>query len=353
MKKDYQAPVLLGIAHAASDCAAGFLVGGLSGPWQDGNEFSDMASPAALLLLYNVLAFGGQLPAGMLMDRLRVERPVASLSLLMMAAALLVAWAWPGGSLGAVVLAGMGSALFHVCGGSIAYQSTPGKALGPGIFAAPGVTGLALGGWMSWQGIHALPYLLAALVLLAWGVGKLREDVAVPPQQTQTGNSVLERHDVWMLLLLLCIGMRSAVWNLWVVVQEGDHTLLIASALAAMCGKVGGGWLGDWIGWRRYAITALLLAIPLLGWGQDRPWLFLPGIALLQSATAPTLALLRRTLPGSPATAAGMGLGLGIALGGIPFLMGWPAWQGLFWVGPFAGAMILLGRRKARAAKLG
>ena len=44
-----------------------------------------------------------------------------------------------------IILIGIGSAIFHAAGGAMAIRSTPERAVGPGVFAAFGVVGLALG----------------------------------------------------------------------------------------------------------------------------------------------------------------------------------------------------------------
>lgn len=320
----YRSAGLLGLSHALSDCCAGYLV------WQLPDEGS-WIPVAGMLLLYNVLAFGGQLPAGMWLDRRAEPRVVAVASLLLMALALLLQ---PWSSLLAVLLAGTGSALFHVAGGSIALQALPARAGGVGVFAAPGVTGLALGGWLAWLQVAATPWLAGGLVLLGvlgWLLlPRHRAEMAVASRAPLE----FDRHDAWMALLLLAIGLRSAVWNLVELLQGREQELLLAVAVAATFGKLMGGFLADWIGWRRHCLIALTLAIPLLQAGAERIWLFLPGVALLQSATPATLAMMRSFLPGQSGTATGLCLGLAVALGGIPYLMGMQPGTWLLWAGP-------------------
>jgi FSR family fosmidomycin resistance protein-like MFS transporter len=331
----HRSVILLGAAHALSDCCAGYLV------WQLPDTGSWLPA-AGMLLLYNVLAFGGQLPAGVWLDRFADARTVAVWSLLLMALALLV---HPWSSLLAVLLAGMGSALFHVAGGSIAMQALPAQAGGLGVFAAPGVTGLALGGWLAWLHVAAVPWLVVGLGVLAlWGWMTLpRHGAELALRRAEP--EAFDRHDAWMALLLLAIGLRSAVWNLVELMQGREQELLFAVALAATGGKLLGGFVADWIGWRRYCIAALALAVPLLQFGSGRMWLFLPGVALLQSATPATLAMMRRFLPGQSGTATGLCLGLAVALGGVPYLLGWEVGTWLLWAGPLVvvGMLAALG----------
>jgi MFS transporter, FSR family, fosmidomycin resistance protein len=90
-------------------------------------------------------------------------------------------------------------------------------------------------------------------------------------------------------------------------------------AFAAAVGKALGGILADRIGLRRWSLGALAVAAPLLSVAGQRLVLLAAGLALLQSAMAPMLTLMAQTAPRFPATAAGLALGLGIGLGGLPF----------------------------------
>jgi len=121
-----------------------------------------------------------------------------------------------------------------------------------------------------------------------------------------------------MLVLLAGIALRSAVWSSLQLLFQGRFDLLLALAVAAAAGKILGGILADRVGWRRWTVGALALAAPLLALGEQNLIALLAGVALLQSATPVALAATSRLLPRSPATAAGLALGLAIAIGGIP-----------------------------------
>ncbi len=125
-----------------------------------------------------------------------------------------------------------------------------------------------------------------------------------------------------MLVLLAGIALRSVVWNMVNLLFEGRYETLLMLALAAAIGKIAGGLLADRFGWRRWVVGALLLAAPLLALGGRNMFLLLPGVALLQSATPAALAMTWRLLPRQPSLAAGLALGLAIAIGGIPTLGG-------------------------------
>ncbi len=304
-------PVVLGLAHAVADGSAGFLLGGLPARM-------DLSQVALLVLLYNVLAFGAQPLVGMLVDQVHGPRAAVLGGLGLLAAALLVGG---GNPLAAVGLAGFGSAAFHVGGGALAVYATPERSTGPGLFAAPGVVGLAVGGALMVSERGAAWPFLALLVIFAVLV-LLMQTPALPYAQAQAKEPILESHDLIMMLLLASIALRSAVWSTIEFALQGRTDMLIYTALAAAFGKAFGGILADRIGWRRFALGALALAAPLLAFGGDHLGALLPGVALLQSATPIALTAAVRRLPQQPATAAGLALGLAIAAGGLPSAMG-------------------------------
>jgi FSR family fosmidomycin resistance protein-like MFS transporter len=202
------------------------------------------------------------------------------------------------------------------------------------------VVGLAAGGALAAGGYLPIWPLLLVLGALMFAILELKlpvlpykwtiDDRRLTIDNSQPSSLVLrpssphhfEGHDLVMLALLAAIALRSAVWSSLEFLFAGRYELLLAMALAAALGKVAGGALADWIGWRRWAFGSLALAAPLLALGSQHMIALLAGIALLQSATPVALAASARLLPGRPATAAGLALGLAIAIGGLPVASG-------------------------------
>jgi len=319
-------PLVLGLAHGVADGAAGLMLGGLA-------QRVPLEQVALLVLAYNVLAFGGQPLAGLLADRAGKPRAAALAGLALLGAGLV---AFAGQPQLAVALAGLGSAAFHIGGGALALCATRGRAAGPGLFAAPGVIGLAVGGVLAAAGYLAIWPFFALLGVLAIAIARLevpalpyvaKTEDERPKTKVGTDPSSLvvrpsssvdfESHDFVMLVLLAAIALRSAVWSSLQFLFEGRYDLLIAMALAAALGKIAGGVLADRVGWRRWTLGALALAAPLLIIGEQSLIALLAGVALLQSVTPVTLAATARLLPRYPATAAGLALGLAIAIGGL------------------------------------
>ncbi len=311
--KHWLLPTTLGLAHGVADGAAGLLLGRLP------RAFS-LGEVTLLVLLYNVLAFGCQPVVGLLTDHLRRPRWVALGGLGLLAAGLVLSPLWP---VAAVALIGLGSAGFHVAGGALALCAMRGRATGAGLFAAPGVIGLALGGYLAiTTGGSAAPLwpFLVLLALLAAAVAALGEPAL--PYADLSSEPAFERHDLIMLVLLAGIALRSLVWTTLQYVFAARVDMLVLLALAATIGKLLGGVLADRFGWRRWTLLALGGAAALLTAGQGSLPLTLVGVGLLQSATPAALAATLRLLPRQPATAAGLGLGLAIAAGGLPLMLG-------------------------------
>lgn len=331
---------LLGLAHGLSDCVAGFMIGSL--PHEEG-----WLGAGALVLLYNALAFGGQVPAGMLVDRIKQPRWIVFGSLGLVLVAIAVFEANP---LLAITFAGIGGAFFHVSGGMLALMAYPKSTIGTGLFAAPGVMGLALGGYLAWNAFPLMPWLIGGIALVALLVGILDMNFEAPKPQQKA--EPLGWHDFMMLVLLMAIAMRSAVWNLFQLIHMEAHWLLVLAGLAAMTGKVVGAIIADKVGWRRYAIIALAIATPLLAFGGTAPAFFLPGIMLLQSATPVAVLGMYQLMPKMPATAVGMCFGLAIALGGIPMMfdLDWPMLWFVVGLLPLAAAGYYFGMRGRNVA---
>src|SRR5262245_31163288 len=209
-------PAILGLAHGLADGTAGLLLGSLPASL-------DVERGGALVLVYNALAFAGQPFAGLLADHLRRPRAAALVGLGAMIAAALAATVDLVDL--AVVLAGIGSAAFHAGGGALALTATPGRASGPGIFAAPGVVGLAIGGAFAVAGYVA--YWPAALLLLALAAVLWRLPVAQRADSLPAVGPILERHDVVMIALLAGIALRSAVWTTIGYLLAGQWEILI------------------------------------------------------------------------------------------------------------------------------
>lgn len=278
-------PAALGVVHFLVDASSNFVMARLL-------RICAPADFVLLLVAYNFLAFALQPLAGLGADWLRAPRAVMCAGLLLTAAAMLALdqtlWL-------PVLLTGLGNALFHVGGGTIASRATWGRASGPGLFIAPGAMGVVVGAAAGRNGSLALwPIFLALLAAAPLGArlpasgpsGPARASVPLP-----TGAKEI------LVLLLLAIAGRSLL-GARVGGQLALHLgIALPLAVAAFSGKALGGLIADWVGWKRTAVPSLILSSLLLLAGQRSAWAATGGMLCFQAVTAITLAALYRILP--------------------------------------------------------
>ena len=308
----YRLPAALGIAHGVSDGAAGLLLGSLV-------TNSSTTQITLLVLIYNALAFGSQPLIGFFADCLPSPRVFASGGMMLLAASL-VSRALGYGEL-AVLMAGLGSAAFHVGAGALTLRACGGRSDAAGLFAAPGVIGLAIGGALAVSGHYLYPPFFVSLLAFAF----LIQAWPIPPREASvsrpTKEPIFESHDWIMIGLMTAVALRSLLWTSFQFASAGQITALIALGVAAGIGKIIGGFAAERFGYRRWTMLSLLIAAPLLAFAGKKLALLLPGVALLQSSIPCSIAAMARLLPARPATATGLVLGLAVALGGLPTLL--------------------------------
>jgi FSR family fosmidomycin resistance protein-like MFS transporter len=342
---------LLGLGHGINDLVAGYFLGVLV---QDGAR---LAEAALGLIIYNLLAFGGQYPAALLLERKRSPKQFLVLAYgLNIIAVGISSFLLPM----AIVLAGIASALYHVAGGSVCARDN--RAIEIGFFAAPGVMGLVAGGYFAYGHWNIQGWLLfisiVIMLALVWGQLGISATITGDEGRKKTSSVVLDRHDIIMILLLSVIALRSMVWNVFQLIHENNYTWLLAIALSAALGKILGSWIADRVGWRIYAMASLAVATPLISLFRKELVLLCIGIGILQSGIPATTALLIRSMGGKTERAIGLSFGTAIILGALLFYT--PFRRPLFsnwWIvfaGIFAlGLLWLATRRRIRLGEVG
>lgn len=295
----------LGALHLLVDGASNFVVSLACGP-------VTARELVWLILAYNFVAFALQPFIGLLSDRLACPRGLTVVGILLAAGSLVLPvgpWWLPVG------LTGLGNAMFHVGGGALASEATPGRASGPGLFIGPGAVGVVLGTlagrsapWLAWPAFAAL----AACALLAWFV--LRDQPARSRFEPMAdGGAVL------LVLLLLAIALR-ALLGLHLSTRLASTGWALQFAIAACAGQALGGLAADRAGWSRVAVGSLLGSAGLLAVADQSPWVAAVAIVLFQAVTGVTLAALYRVLPGRTAFAFGLAC-LALFAGGLPLIL--------------------------------
>lgn len=286
-------PASYGAAHFAVDATTVSVV-------MTATHFRDVTPDRAFMfvIVYDVLAFASQFLIGLLTDHLRAPRGVAFAGLL---GAFLSAVVLPYHALGAVVLAGLGNALFHVGGGSLSLSVDEGRATAPGVFVGPGALGLAFGLWVGKQGYFPMwPFLVA---MVAAFVGLLL--VPVPPQLERTERPARRPSGLWDAVLVATLLLFSILVRQFVGMggfAAVHKTTLVGFSLGAagVLGKVLGGFLSDRFGWVNVGVGALLVSAPVIAFASDYAGLMIVGMFLFQMTMPVTLAALTFVFPRRP-----------------------------------------------------
>jgi MFS family permease len=306
---------VLAAGHGINDLLAGYFLGTIA------RENTNIAHAGIALLLYNLLAFGGQYPVALWMEKHTNRKPFLTASYTINIAATALFLLSPSLSV-VVVMFGVASAIYHVAGGAVCAGSN--KATPIGVFAAPGVAGLIAGGYIAWAGYQLTPLLLltAVFFLVILFLLKIPASTRTTDPGRFTRPSIIpDRHDVIMALLLTVIALRSAVWNIFQFIHEENYEWLFAIAAAAFTGKIAGGWLADKIGWRLYVYISLVCAAPLVTFFRNEIIPFCIGIGLLQSGIPATTAMLIYSAGGKTERGISLSFGAAIVAGSVIFIL--------------------------------
>jgi len=339
--------LLLGGVHLLVDAASLFVIF-----FDVSRGAGDAGSILTLVVLYNSLAFGGQIPAGLVADRWRCYPAMGVVGAVAVSAALLLAAATP--QVG-VVAVGIGNAMFHVGAGAHVLRASGDRATESGVFVGPGALGVAAGIALGFHGVPArLP--LAALVLVCAPLVALAardrgRQVALP----RVRGGALALAALAAGLLLASVFVRSlgggTVAGAWRGVSE---PVMIGLAVAACGGKMFGGFLADRVGWGTSSGLALLVSAPLISLLVNDATFALVGMLVFQLTMPVTLKAMHHLLPSRPGLAFGIPCGA-LLLGALPGLLGYggviSAWPRVLGLTLVSAALVVAGL--ALVARLG
>lgn len=309
LKKQSVLLVCLCLGHCVNDFIAGFLI--------NKNLSGNFSFNVAMVALYGIIAFGGQLPLALLVDRFLSYRKWSMLAVVLNVLAILIS---PLNVSAAIIFSAFASAIYHVAGGAISLQlENRFRGIAMGSFAAPGVIGLTLGTIADPSA--TFPFLIALPILaMLFFVFTSQTQTEIPAEQkTQNTKVDFEWHDAVMLLILVIAAMRSAVWDVFQQVHEGNYSLLLKIAFAAALGKFLGGFLSTRFNSIRYVNISMIFSIVLLHFAEKSEQALLAGILFLQSGIPASILVLRKYFPSRFGFANAAILGLSVFIGAVVF----------------------------------
>ena len=306
------------VSHAAVDatCAAVFF-------WAIRTGAIGGVTAVYAAVLYNALAFASQPILGLVIDRIDAPRAAGVVGCLTTALAVPIVLATHA-LIPALVVAGLGNAVFHLGGGIVSLRHRPGSATAPGIFVAPGAAGLFIGAAVARAGGPLWPF---ALTLLGLGAGVALFGRARPAPAAAALAGAHARvggrpgFESAILLVLVVVGLRAFSGGAIGFTWRGAPTLAIALVAAVVLGKALGGAVADRFGLRAVAIGAFLVCLPLLLAGYAAPAAGIAGILVFNMTMPITLVAIARPLPGHEGFAFGLTC-LALFVGATPVLLG-------------------------------
>ncbi len=308
--------MVYGLCHALVDASSAFLILGAI------DVKSDLLK---IIVLYNALAFGLQVPFGFLLDKYGQSKFVSISGIFCLSAA----YMFISTPLLAVVLAGTGNALFHAGGGQVALSIKSRKAIYPAIFIAPGGIGLAAGIYLSLSHVFFNLYLFPVFLLIMIVVVFITKIPAfsITKAPVQRFNTVL----LIIALLMLSICIRSLIGLSAYFPWKTNIYLLVILTFSIAFGKVMGGILADRLGWMKTGLSGLLLAAPLLAFGTAYPLAGIVGMFVFNFTMPVTIIAISNTLPGR----AGLSFGittLALFIGAVPTFTNYLGWFRQEWL---------------------
>lgn len=307
---------LYSFTHLVVDAACAFLLLGVL-------ELNDHIILS--MILYNAGAFVLQAPFGLIVDKALNPKLAAMLGLVFVAVSFLF---W-NNIFVALILAGIGNALFHVGGGSLVLSLKNKKATFAGIYVAPGGIGLGLGAFLAFSPVH-INLILFPVVLMTFGL-------ILYFIETPVFNRVNEKERIpdyrilIVLLIMIPIIVRSMIGlSLEFPWKENQLLSLLLVATIAL-GKAFGGVLADKYGLMKVGVGGLLVSAPLLAFFASIPVLGMLGAFILNFTMPVTLMAIFNVMPRNKGLSFGLTT-LALFVGALPIIIGKDLWLKNDWV---------------------
>lgn len=306
-KNIYSNLIIYGITHAVIDCICAAVIISIK------NQMNWFIDIFRLIILYNFLAFGFQIIFGFLCDYFKTPRLFALLGCFFVGISAIIYFYFP---IIAVILAGLGNAIFHVGGGSISLNLTPKKATAPGIYVAPGAMGLFIGTLLGETGRLSSWWIVLFLTILCILMFLIKK-IDINYVRKKMIKTEFNYFILILIFVFLSIAIRSLVGMVINYPWKANLNLLIILTFIIVLGKGFGGILADKFGWTKIAIGSLVFSIPFLIFGIKIPLFGILGMFLFNITMPITLVLISNILPGRPGLAFGTTC-LALFLGALP-----------------------------------
>lgn len=322
------------LLHFFVDFTTIFLLNGLMlGPE------SGVSHRGEAIIVYNLLAFAGQLPIGMMADILPKKKMLTALGCVLAGISYPLVFVAPWT---ACVLTAVGNGAFHIGAGTEILSKTMPKAGPSGLFVSSG----ALGVWLAYRVAGRAFVLLCPVVMLLAAVVLLLIDNSgveeLKPAEIRYGKPS------WIVLLagvcfMLTIVLRSLLGMVMNFSWKAEPVLSLLAVLAVVAGKAVGGVLGDRFGHVKTVTISLLVSLTAFLFSMENWGAGIVAILCFNMTMPLTLTAIARLCRGKYGFAFGLTT-FALAMGFIPVVFGANSWFGvpLLTGGSFASLILLI-----------
>ena len=326
------------IAHFLVDFACAFLM------------FRSVAGTSEgylCVLLYNFFAFAFQMPLGLIADRCNRNYLFAATGCVLVG----VAYGLMFFPIGAVIILGIGNALFHIGGGIDVLNISDRKSAALGIFVSPGAFGIYFGTILG-RGSAALSVVILIVLLVA---AMMIVFARFLQGKDYVSNAMLSLKSEGTQKIFLAIGclflvvcLRSYVGMAMNFPWKNITPWGVVLICAVVLGKTMGGFAADYFGAMKTTVFSLGAAAVLFLFSQI-PLVGILTVLLFNMSMPITLWAIAKIFPGAKGFSFGM-LTFALFLGFLPTYLGVPSIENNFWIFSLAaiisGGFLYLGLRR-------
>lgn len=252
MNNRRQTAIIYTILHFLVDFATVFLISGiLIGP------VVGIVNRGEVIVVYNLIAFAGQLPIGMVADALGKNRLVVALGCVLACISypLSIFLPWV-----ACVLAALGNGAFHIGAGSDILRMSMPKAALSGLFVSSG----ALGVWLAYKAEASVAIWLCPVLMLVASIWLFITDKSCKKEE-KISKIRFEKPSAIVLLAVSCFALTIVIRSLLGMIMNFSWKtvpmLSLVFVMAVAGGKALGGFLGDRFGYIKTAAISLAVSL--------------------------------------------------------------------------------------------
>lgn len=291
-----------------------------------------------VIILYNIIAFAGQLPIGIISDLINKNRLIVALGCILAAAAYPISFISPWT---ACVLAAIGNGAFHIGAGSDILRISMPKAGLSGLFVSSG----ALGVWLAYKAgsdiiLYLCPFimLIFAIYLVFSNKHEHQDEIYTKIKYDKLKPVIL----VAVTCFMLTIVIRSLLGMVMNFSWKSVTALSFVFTLAVAGGKAMGGFIGDRLGYIKTAVISLAISFISFIFAFDY-WVMGIIAVLCFNMTMPlTLTAIASVCDKKYGFAFGLTT-FALAIGFIPAVFGANEWFGIpLLIGGVAASLLLL-----------